>query len=93
MIRANPVTPLKMPSARARSSVGNAPLRIAIASGITKAAPAPCAARAAISDAALPDSAHATDASANSADAGGKHRAAAEPVAERGAGQQQHRKT
>ncbi len=41
MMRANPVRPLKMPSARARSSLAKAALRIAIASGITKAAPAP----------------------------------------------------
>ena len=67
MIKAHPVTPLKIPSALARSSLANAPLRIAIASGITMAAPAPCAARAAINQPALPASAQATDASTNRA--------------------------
>ena len=67
MISASPVTPLKIPSAFPRSSGGNAALNRAIASGITSAAPAPWTARAAISHAALPDSAHATDAATNSA--------------------------
>ena len=67
MIKAHPVTPLKIPSALARSSLANAPLRIAIASGITMAAPAPCAARAAINQPVLPASAQATDASTNRA--------------------------
>ncbi len=67
MISANPVIPEKIPSAFARSSRPKAPLRIAIASGITSAAPAPCAARAAISASALPAKAQATDASTNSA--------------------------
>src|SRR5216684_3256125 len=38
-----PTTPLKMPSARARSSLGKAVLSNAMPSGITNAAPAPCA--------------------------------------------------
>ena len=67
MIRANPVTPLKMPSARARSSRAKASLRIAIASGITNAAPAPWTDRAAISVSTRPDSAHATEARVNRA--------------------------
>ncbi len=67
IMRANPVTPPKMPSARARSSLAKASLRIAIASGITSAAPAPCADRAAISDSTLPDSAHTPEARANNA--------------------------
>ncbi|MHC2510002.1 hypothetical protein ACVII1_005240 [Bradyrhizobium elkanii] len=65
MISAHPVMPLKTPSARARSSRPKAPLRIAIASGITSAAPAPCRARAAIRAAALPASAQAADATTN----------------------------
>ena len=64
---AHPVMPLKMPRALARSSFANAPLRIAIASGITSAAPAPCTDRAAISQPMLLDSAHAADATANNA--------------------------
>ena len=91
MISAHPVTPLKMPSARARSSRPNAPLRIAIASGITSAAPAPCAARAAISASALPAKRAGRRRQHEQRDAGGEHPAASEPVAERGAGQQQHR--
>ncbi|BAR54963.1 hypothetical protein ACVIWV_000489 [Bradyrhizobium diazoefficiens] len=67
MISAHPVMLLKMPSARARSSRPNVPLRIAIASGITSAAPAPCNARAAISAVALPASAQAADATTNRA--------------------------
>ena len=66
-INAHPVMPLKMPSARARWSRPNAPLRIAIASGMTRAAPAPCAARLAISHPALTDNAQAADASTNNA--------------------------
>ena len=66
-MRASPVTPLKMPSARARSSRAKAPLRIAMATGITNAAPAPWADRAAISARMLVDSAQAIDASMNSA--------------------------
>jgi hypothetical protein len=65
MMRANPVTLLKMPSAHARSSLAKAPLRIAIASGITNAAPAPWADRAAINHPILPDSAQAVDATTN----------------------------
>ncbi len=62
-----PTTPLKMPSARARSSLGKAVLSNAMPSGITNAAPAPCAARAAISARMLVDSAQATDEAMNSA--------------------------
>jgi len=65
MISAQPVMLLKMPRARARSSRPNVPLRIAIASGITSAAPAPCSARAAISAVALLASAQAADATTN----------------------------
>ncbi len=64
-IRASPVMPLKMPSALARASRGNAALRSAIASGMTSAAPAPCAARAAISQPTFPASAQAADAATN----------------------------
>ncbi len=66
-ISAHPVTPLKMPSARARSSLGNAALSTAMASGITSAAPAPCKARAAISHPALADNAQPTEDATNSA--------------------------
>ena len=64
-IRASPVTPLKSPRAFPRSSRGNAALRSAIASGITRAAPAPWTARAAINHPALLASAHAADAAMN----------------------------
>ena len=66
-IRANPVTPLKMPSARARSSLAKAAESIAIPIGITNAAPAPCTNRAAINETAPSDSAQAMEASANKA--------------------------
>ena len=65
-MRASPVKPLKIPSAFPRSSRGNAALKSAVASGITSAAPAPWTARAAISQPALPASAHAADAATNS---------------------------
>jgi hypothetical protein len=64
-IRASPVTPLKSPRAFPRSSRGNAALSSGIASGITRAAPAPWTARAAISHPALPASAHAAEAATN----------------------------
>jgi hypothetical protein len=65
IMRAHPVMPLNMPNARARTSLANSPLRMAIASGLTRAAPAPWADRAAISVSTLPDSAHAIDARVN----------------------------
>jgi hypothetical protein len=67
MINAKPVIPEKMPSTLARSSRPNVPLRIAIASGITSAAPAPCTARAAINHPTVGANAQAAEASVNSA--------------------------
>ena len=65
-MRASPVTPLKIPSALARSCDGNVALKSAIAIGMMSAAPAPWTARAAISHPTLPASAHATEAATNS---------------------------
>jgi len=62
---AMPVTPLKIPIAQARRSGGKAALRSASESGITSAAPAPCTARAAISQPTPGASAHAADAATN----------------------------
>ena len=64
-MRATPVTPLKIPSAFPRSCGGKTALRTAIASGIKSAAPAPCPARAAMSQPTLVASAQATDAATN----------------------------
>jgi hypothetical protein len=66
-ISAIPVMPLSIPSALPRCSRGKAAPSSAIASGITNAAPVPCAARAAISAPALADSAQAAEATTNSA--------------------------
>ena len=63
---ATPITPLKMPSARARSSLGKAALNKAIPSGMISAELAPCAARATISATMLLDSAQAMDEAMNS---------------------------
>jgi hypothetical protein len=65
-MRATPVTPLKRPRARPRSSRGKAAAKSAIASGTTRAAPAPWRARAAISKPTLVASPHATDPPAKS---------------------------
>jgi len=62
---ARPVTPLKMPSARARRSGGNAPDSRAIACGMIMAEPAPCTARATISQPTLGASAHTADITVN----------------------------
>jgi hypothetical protein len=50
-MRARPVMPLKTPKARPRSCLGKVALKSAIASGMTSAAPAPCPARAVMSQA------------------------------------------
>ena len=63
---ATPVMALKIPIAAPRFSGGKAALRSASATGVSSAAPAPCAARAAISQPTPGASAHAADASANS---------------------------
>lgn len=63
---AAPAAAAKTPRARGRSRGSNAPVSSPSASGITKAAPAPCNARAAISTPALGATAHATDAAPNS---------------------------
>src|SRR5215472_3162569 len=60
-------TPPKIPRALARACGGNAVLRSASARGAIRAAPAPCSARAAISQPALSESAQAADATANRA--------------------------
>ena len=62
-----PAAAAKMPSARGRSRGANAPVNSASASGMTNAAPAPCAARAAIKTPALGASAQPTDATPNTA--------------------------
>jgi hypothetical protein len=64
---ARPVIPLNRPIAHARRSGGNASVRIAIESGITSAAPAPCTARIAIRKPTLGASAQAADAAQNRA--------------------------
>jgi hypothetical protein len=64
---ASPLTPAKRPSAFGRSWGGKAVLNRASASGITSAAPAPWRTRAAISHPTSGARAHATDATANSA--------------------------
>ena len=63
---ASPITLLKIPSAQARRSGGNAALSSASDSGSTSAAPAPCTARAVTSAPAPGESAHAADAAVNS---------------------------
>jgi hypothetical protein len=63
---ASPVTPPKMPRARPRRSGGNAAFTSASASGMTRVAPAPCTARAAISQPTPGASAHAAEAAVNS---------------------------
>ena len=64
---AKPVIPPKIPIAAPRFSGGNAALKSARPSGISSAEPAPCTARAAISQPTLGASAHAADATANKA--------------------------
>jgi hypothetical protein len=63
---ATPVMALKIPIAAPRLSVGNATLSSARPSGMISADPAPCTARAAISQPTLGASAPAADAAANS---------------------------
>jgi hypothetical protein len=60
------VIALKMPIAAPRFSAGNAALSRARPIGTTKAAPAPCTTRAAISEPTFGASAHAAEAAANS---------------------------
>ena len=60
-----PRTPVKIPIAFGRAGGGNASLSSATASGMISAAPAPCTARAAISEPASGATAHPTEAAAN----------------------------
>jgi hypothetical protein len=64
-IVASPVTPSRIPIAAPRRSGGNAALTIASASEITRAAPAPCTVRAAISQPTSGATAHAADVATN----------------------------
>ena len=68
---ARPVIALNIPIAAPRFSGGNAALSSARPSGMISAAPAPWTARAAISQPTSGASAHAADATANSAEPGG----------------------
>ena len=64
---ASPLIPPKIPTMAPRRSAGNAAARIVSASGVTAAAPSPCTARAAISSPEFGASAHAAEATVNSA--------------------------
>ena len=87
---AMPVIALKIPIAAPRCSGGNAALSSARPSGISSAAPAPCTARAAISQPTSGASAQAADADGEQAEPGGVEPAPPVAVAERRAGDQQH---
>ena len=89
-VAASPVTPPKTPIAQPRRSGGNAAFSSASASGMIIAAPAPCTARAAISQPTPGASAHAAEAAREQGQAGGEQPPPAEPVAERRGGHQQH---
>ena len=83
--------PDQAPIARPRFSAGKAVESSVSVSGVTIAAPAPCSARAAISAPVVGASAAPAEASVKRPRPIDEHPAAAEAIAERGAGQQQHR--
>ena len=87
---ARPLIPPQAPSASPRLLAGTAALRIVSVSGITIAPPRPCTARATLSASTVGASAAATEPSVKIADADREDAPAAEAVAERGAGQEQH---
>ena len=83
--------PPQAPSARPRFSGGTAALSSVSVSGVTIAPPTPCTARATMSASMLGASAAATEPSVKIARPIDEHPPPPEPVAERGAGEQQHR--
>ena len=85
-----PLIPDQTPSAIPRCSAGNASASSVRVSGVAIAAPMPWMARAAISVPAVGASAAAAEDRVNRRDPDHEHALAAEAVAERGAGQQQH---
>ena len=85
-----PLIPDQIPIATPRRSCGNASASRVSVSGVAIAAPTPCSARAAISRSTEPASAAPADDSGEQRDPEREHPPAAESVAERGAGQQQH---
>ena len=87
---ARPVIALKIPIAAPRRSGGKAALSSASPSGTSSAAPAPCTARAAISQPTSGASAHAGRGGREQPEPGGVEVAPPVAVAERGAGHQQH---
>ena len=64
---ASPLIPPKIPTAAPRRSAGKAAARMVSASGVTAADPSPCTARAAISSPESGATAHAAEATVNSA--------------------------
>ena len=84
-----PVTPPQMPMAVPRCSTGNASLIRVRVSGTRRAPPAPCTTRAAISSVGIGGQRGQRRAEHEHEQAGDVHPAAAEPVAQRGAGQHQ----
>ncbi len=87
---ARPAVPLQMPRASPRRAGGTAADRIVSVSGVTIAPPTPCRARAAIRAPMLGATAAKAEPSGEDGEADDEHALAAEAVAERGAGQQQH---
>ena len=88
---ARPAVPLQMPRARPRRAGGTAAERIVRVSGVTTAPPTPCRARAAMSASMLGAIAASAEPEREQRKSCEEHPLAPEPVAQRGARQQQHR--